>query len=113
MTVYGQHQAPSKPDAPTLTPTDGTFLVKWTAPDDSGSSPIIYYWIGYRVLPHGAWAELGPLNASTCCSYTLGSTLYQDKEYVVRVRAQNNNFDSGKGPWSDTTLGIAKTPCIF
>ena len=110
LTVFGQHQPPGKPDAPTITPTDGTLAVSWTAPADSGSTAITHYYVGWRVLPHGAWA--GEDDPKQCCSETLGSNLFLNKEYVVRVRAANKagNFPEGKGPWSDTTLAIPKTP---
>ena len=104
--VWGQ-TAPGKPDAPSVTPTDGTLSLSWTAPTDVGSG-ITHYDVHFRVRPYGQWATSGDITGTT---HTLGSNLYQNKEYELRVRASHRWHGGDEdGPWSDITTAIPKTP---
>ena len=89
-------EPPGAPDAPTLTPTESTLAVAWTAPDNTGPA-VTGYDVHYRASGAADWTDAQ--FAGTGTATTLGG-LSAGTGYEVRVRATN---DEGTGNWSATT----------
>ena len=92
-------QAPSKPDAPTLTVGSTQLKVAWDAPADNGAQ-ITGYDVRYKLSSANvnAWKEWNSGDTST----TIGATitgLSNGLSYDVQVRATNS---AGNSPWSDS-----------
>ena len=90
---------PDAPDAPTLTPGDGTLGVEWDAPADNGS-PITGYAIRHR--EHGSNANWTTRALNGTGASTTLTGLDNGTEYAVQVRARN---DAGDSPWSAGARG--------
>ena len=90
---------PDAPDAPALTPGDGTLGVEWDAPADNGS-PITGYALRHRERGSSAdWTTRARNGADTGTAIT---GLDNGVEYAVQVRARN---DEGDSPWSASARG--------
>ena len=93
---------PSAPTAlTTANVTDTTVTLRWTAPTDTGGSPLIDYRVEVTRTSGKVWTEV-PHTASTSRSITV-SNLYSGTTYQVRVSAKN-----GVG-YSDYLTGEFKT----
>ncbi len=90
---------PDAPDAPALTPGDGTLGVEWDAPADNGS-PITGYTIRHR--EHGSNANWTTRALNGTGASTAITGLDNGVEYAVQVRARNAEGDS---PWSESARG--------
>ena len=96
------NEAPSAPDAPTVTATanSATSLdVSWSAPSNTGRPAIASYDLRYRAGTGGSFTN-GPQDVSGT-SATIGS-LAPNTAYQVQVRATNAEGDSS---WSDSGSG--------
>ena len=101
-------EAPSTPDAPTVTAASTTSLtVKWSAPTNTGP-PITTYYVDYCLgstgCDHSSEWENHPSTANTTTTIT---DLTESTTYQVRVRAKN---DEGTGSWSASGTGATGTP---
>ena len=102
-------EPPSAPAAPTVSAVGGSsdsLLVEWAAPDNSGKPDIESYDLQYRKGTTGDFTD-GPQD-ETVASATIDG-LDADSAYQVRVRATNDEGDSG---WSSAGSGTtnAQTP---
>ncbi len=94
---------PMQPTELVLTAGDGHIIAEWTAPTDTGGSPITGYELQYRTSG-GAWSA--PISAGTSTSHTI-TELTNDTEYDVRVYAVNS---AGNGnPSESRTARTART----
>ena len=95
-------EPPSAPITPTVSAVSGSsdsLLVEWAAPDNSGKPDIESYDLQYRKGTTGDFAD-GPQD-ETVVSATIDG-LDADSAYQVRVRATNDEGDSG---WSSAGSG--------
>ena len=95
-------EPPSKPDAPTVTPTEdlSTSLdVSWVAPANMGP-PITTYDVQYRAGTTGNFTN-GPQNVAGT-SDKIATNLTAGTSYQVRVRGTNAE---GASPWSNVGTG--------
>ena len=98
------------PSAPTVTaPTTNSLRIEWTKPGSTGGPvAITHYRIAYRSLEQGA-AWIYRDVAGTVTSATVGVGVFRGTAYMVRVRAENNDFDPPVwSPYSEP--GYAQTP---
>ena len=86
-------EPPGTPDTPTLTPTESTLAVAWTAPDNTGPA-VTGYDVHYRASGAADWTDAQ--FAGTGTATTLGG-LSAGTAHEVRVRATS---DEGTGDWS-------------
>ena len=86
-------EAPSAPDAPTLSPGVGALDVSWDAPDNTGPR-IKDYDLNFRPVGETSWADAGHDGAATA---TALASLSTGRAYEVRVRGAS---DEGTGGWS-------------
>ena len=98
------------PDAPTglsLTAGNGQLSASWTAPANTGGSPINDYAIEYRFSPSGPWTVFadGISTATTATITGLGA----GSTFDVRIRAANS-FDVGSASASATSTTTGWTP---
>lgn len=77
---------PSAPQSLTVTPTDQTIDLSWTAPSDNGGSTITGYKVEYKASSSGTWITASSNVVGT--SYQLTS-LTNGTNYDVRVSATN------------------------
>ena len=99
VTVTNESEPPGKPDAPTLTSPRPTYLViRWTAPENSGGTPITGYDLRSRLdgKPSYVHATVTTGTATTVQNMPPGTAV------EVQVRAIN---DDGPGEWSDSGFG--------
>ena len=99
VTVTNESEPPGKPDAPTLTSPRPTYLViRWTAPENSGGTPITGYDLRSRLdgKPSYVHATVTTGTATTVQNIPPGTAV------EVQVRAIN---DDGPGEWSDSGFG--------
>ena len=102
ITVGNVAEPPSKPDAPTVTPTEdlSTSLdVSWTEPANMGP-PITTYDVQYRAGTTGNFTN-GPQNVAGT-SDKIATNLTAGTSYQVRVRGTNAE---GASPWSNVGTG--------
>ena len=109
VTVTDVDEPPSAPVTPTVSAVSGSsdsLLVEWAAPDNSGKPDIESYDLQYRKGTTGDYTD-GPQD-ETVASATIDG-LDADSAYQVRVRATNDEGDSG---WSSAGSGTtnAQTP---
>ena len=102
-------EPPSAPDEPTVSAVNGTsdrLSVSWTRPDDTGIPFNFSYDLQYRKGTIGDFTD-GPQNVIGLTATIHG--LDADSAYQVRVRATNDEGDSG---WSSAGSGTtyAQTP---
>ena len=91
-------EAPSRPDAPSVSGGTGSLSVSWDAPDNTGP-PITGYDLQYRIKDIGEFADAGHSGTTTTAVIT---GLQRGKYYQVQVRARNAD---GAGPWSQSGNG--------
>ena len=94
---------PGLPAAPTLTQKDNAFGISWTAPADTGGSPVTGYWV--RIVDANGFqaaflTTTGATTASQCC-LLLGST------YRAQVAAVNALGVGSYGPLSAPVVYVA------
>ncbi len=90
--------APGTMAAPTLYAGTGRLVATWTAPTDTGGSPITGYELQYRI-GGGAWTQITEGITGTYHSIT---GLTNGIVYGVQMRAVNA---VGAGPWSPFAIG--------
>ena len=90
-------QAPSKPDAPTLTVGSTQLKVAWDAPTANGAQ-ITDYDVRYKRTSATTWTEWNDSDTSTAIG-TIITGLSNGQSYDVQVRATNSVGDS---QWSDS-----------
>ena len=89
---------PGAPDAPTATNAgDGTLMVSWTAPEETGISNIVGYELD-AVVKGADWNVEPRLTGLTETSAEVGDLTY-DTEYALRVRVVSG---TGRSEWSET-----------
>ena len=93
--------APAAPTGVTATAGDGSATVSWTAPADTGGSPIT----GYTVTAHHAGTD-GPTRAATATTATLDG-LSNGTAYTFTVTASNA---AGTGPASAPSPPVTPGP---
>ena len=92
VTTFRTHTtAPSAPGTPTVTPSDTSAVVTWTAPAWPGNPPLHDYDMTVRPAPS---VPVGALGTGT--THTL-TGLEPDTRYEMQVRANNS---AGHSPWS-------------
>ncbi|MCY4421488.1 MAG: fibronectin type III domain-containing protein, partial [Acidimicrobiaceae bacterium] len=94
---------PGRPDAPSLTPGNGSLSVEWSAPGEGGSA-ITSYDVRHRGAGGQTWTE-GDAATTGALPYTI-SSLVNGTSYEVQVRAVNAD---GDGPWSDSATATPRT----
>ena len=109
VTVLDVDEPPSAPATPTVSAVNGTsdrLSVSWTRPDDTGIPFNFSYDLQYRKGTIGDFTD-GPQNVIGLTATIHG--LDADSAYQVRVRATNDEGDSG---WSSAGSGTtyAQTP---
>ena len=109
--TIGISRSPGPPDAPVINQiTAGPSLldVSWSAPSNTGTSPISSYSLRYRVAGPGGGALAPWTVVQSVWNPSLGGLSYDltglqpSVRYELQMRAVNN---SGIGPWSATTTG--------
>ncbi|WP_420444423.1 fibronectin type III domain-containing protein [Candidatus Poriferisodalis sp.] len=101
---------PGAPTIDSVTPGDQALTMAWSAPDDTGGSPITDYDLRYisSDAPDKAddnWTVNSSVWSSGALKHTLGS-LTSGVGYDVQVRAVNV---AGDGRWSATVFGTLQT----
>lgn len=95
------YDVPDAPDAPSITPGNGSLDISWTAPASNNESIDLYEYEVYDTL--GA----AVVDSGTTSSLThFSSGLNNGVNYDVRVRAQNA---AGWGSWSSVTTSSPTT----
>ena len=104
-------RSPGAPGAPVMnpaTPGPSTLALSWSAPSNSGTSPISSYSLRYRVAGPGGGALTPWTVVQSIWNPSLGGLSYDltglqpSVQYELQMRAVNN---SGPGPWSATVTG--------
>ena len=99
---------PGRPNMPTVVPGNRQLDVSWSAPSDTGSSPITDYDMRYRIkdtnpvqtgAQPGGWSDWPHTGTGTTATIT---GLVNGTTYEVQVRAENS---AGEGPWSPSGEG--------
>ena len=94
------NEAPSAPDAPSVSPASVTSLnVNWTEPGLNGGPEITGYEVQYRAGTSGDWTAKSHTGIATTATLT---GLSENTSYQVQVRATN---DEGTSGWSDSGSG--------
>ena len=91
-------EPPATPAAPTVSAPDGStssLLVSWTAPDIQSGPPLTDYDVQYRQGDGGDWSDWP--HDGTGASATI-TGLDPGTDHRVRVRARNDEGDSGWSP---------------
>ena len=102
---------PGAPTIDSVTPGDQALTVAWSAPDDTGGSPITDYDLRYirsdaaDKADDNNWTEHDSVWSSGALRHTVGS-LTSGVGYDVQVRAVNI---AGDGRWSATVSGTLQT----
>ena len=107
ITVSDVDEPPDAPAAPSVSSVSGSTTsvsVSWTAPSTAGRPAIDSYDVQYRAAPTGSWLN-GPQDV-TGTSTTITS-LEENTSYQARVRATNDEGDSG---WSQPGTGSTNAP---
>ena len=95
ISVTDELEPPARPARPTVARTSPTSMtVNWTAPTNTGKPPITGYDVHYTVSDANAWTSHSFTGAGTS---TMISGLTAGQDYWVRVKAKNDEGDSG---WS-------------
>ena len=93
---------PSKMDAPTLTPGDGSLTVEWLEPYDGGAA-ISSYFVQYSTAGGSSWTSIGPRREPELTTRTTTiSGLTNGTTYEVQVKACNPGCQE---KWSDSATG--------
>ena len=102
ITITNVHEAPSAPDAPTVTAGDDprTLDVTWIAPTNTGPA-INDYDVQFREGTSGAWTNWMD-GVTTTDTETTITGLLAGTSYQVQVRAEN---PEGDGPYSPSGTG--------
>ena len=95
ISVIDVAEAPSRPDAPSVTGGVGSLSVSWDAPANTGPE-ISGYEVQVRIKDIGEFADAGHSGTTTSAIIT---GLQRGKLYQVQVRARNAE---GTGPWSQS-----------
>ena len=104
-------RSPGSPGAPVMnpaTPMPSTLALSWSAPSNTGTSPISSYSLRYRVAEAGGGALTPWPVVQNAWNPSLGGLSYDltglqpSVRYELQMRAVNN---SGPGPWSATVTG--------
>ena len=102
VTVTNESEPPGKPDPPTLTSPRPTYLViRWTAPENSGGTPITGYDLRSR-LDGGPSYVHATVTTGTETRVQNVHNMRPGTAVEVQVRAIN---DDGPGEWSDSGFG--------
>ena len=96
--VINVAEAPSRPDAPSVTGGVGNVSVSWDAPANTGPE-ISGYEVQFRIKDIGEFADAGHTGTTTAAIIT---GLLQSTAYEVQVRAVN---PEGTGEWSKSGNG--------
>ncbi len=96
---------PNTPTALTLTVGNTQLGVAWSAPTDTGGSPITRYKLQYRKGSSGAWTPITSDIGSTRTNHTIAGLTNGDS-YEVQVRAENAQ---GTSPWSSSASATPAT----
>ena len=101
--------APATPEVSAVASSTTSLTVSWTAPANAGKPAIANYDVQYQAGSSGRWSD-GPQNV-TGTTTTIRS-LTADTRYQVRVRAANDEGDSGWStpPGRGRTNAVAITP---
>ena len=109
--TIGITRSPGGPGTPVInpaTPGPATLALSWSAPSNSGTSPISSYSLRYRVAGPGGGAPAPWTVIQSVWNPSLGGLSYDltglqpSVRYELQMRAVNN---SGPGPWSATVTG--------
>jgi fibronectin type 3 domain-containing protein len=92
----------SEPYNVNLSPGADSILVTWSAPNSTGSSPIVEYWVFWGTSPG---ARTYSASAGTLLSYTITGVV-QGTNYYVTIAANNS---AGRGPFSSEVHILAPT----
>ena len=95
VTVNDVDEKPLAPMVTSVTGTETSLLVEWTAPSNTGRPAILSYDLQYREGTSGPWIN-GPQDRTGTSAPITGLT--PSTSYQVQVRASN---DEGDGPFSD------------
>ena len=91
---------PGKPDPPTLTsPRPAYLVIRWTAPENSGGTPITGYNLRSRLDGGPSWGGYFTVTTGT---ETGVQNMAPGTAVEIQVRAIN---DDGPGEWSDSGFG--------
>ena len=102
VTVTNESEPPGKPDAPTLTSPRPTYLViRWTAPENSGGTPITGYDLRSRLDGKPSYVHT-TVTTGTATTVQNVQNMPPGTAVEVQVRAIN---DDGPGEWSDSGFG--------
>ena len=105
-TFRTQPITPGAPSAPTVSPTDTTATVSWSAPEWHGATPIFDYNVQWRTTTAGdSWTSGPPYHKGIGTTHTI-TGLIPETEYQVRVVALNHGLGSlapDYGQWSPST----------
>ncbi len=108
ISVTDENEAPSKPDAPSVTRSSASptssLRVTWTAPDMTGKPPVTSYTISYGKKGESQWTERSLTGLQTRATLT---GLEPGTTYEVSVKASN---DEGSSRWSDSGEGSTARP---
>ena len=98
---------PGAPDITGVTPGDGSLMVAWNAPADTGGANITGYTIEWKLSTAPSWtgADSAP-DPDNASPYTV-TGLTNGNEYNVRVMAANMN---GGGVWSSEESATPRAP---
>ena len=106
LTFYGQGEAPEKPTIHAATTDDTSLDVSWSAPTDTGASPVTSYDLRHissnaADKSHSNWTLNTGIWSAGVLSYDL-TGLTRGVEYDLQVRAVSAD---GAGLWSDVFNG--------
>ena len=102
VTVTNESEPPGKPDPPTLTSPRPTYLViLWTAPENSGGTPITGYDLRSRLDGKPSYVH-ATVTTGTATTVQNVQNMPPGTAVEVQVRAIN---DDGPGEWSDSGFG--------
>ena len=111
-------EPPEAPATPVVSPVSGntsSLSVSWAAPANDGRPAIGGYDLQYRAGDSGPWSD-GPQNLPGAITSATITRLTMDTAYQVRVRATNDEGDSG---WSEppgagrTDAGDTEAPTLI
>ncbi len=103
--VTDVNEPPPAPVAPTLSRSETTLSVSWTAPSMTGRPAIDDYDVQYR-QSNGEWQDYAFSGTATSAAIAGVSA---EAGYEARVRASN---DEGTGPWSAPGTLAAQNPSL-
>ena len=76
-----------------VTSASGTITVEWEAPQYDGGSPLLGYYIYYKISSVSTWTQTSLISPSASLVSVLGS-LTADSQYAMRITAANIKGES-------------------